>query len=55
MLDHKGVRHTVLKLAENLEIDTNELLTKESDKTVWATIDTEADPWVVIDVEVNDD
>ncbi len=50
----RGKTYSV-NIAENLEIDINELLTKESDKTVWATIDTEADPWVVIDVEVNDD
>jgi hypothetical protein len=44
-----------VKIAEDLEIDINMLLAKESDQTVWATIDTEADPWAVIDVEINDD
>jgi len=50
----RGKIYTV-KLAEDLELDINELLTKETDKTVWATIDTEADPWAVINVDVNDD
>ena len=50
----RGKTYTV-KLAEDLEIDTNALLNKESDKTIWATIDTEADPWVVVSVEVTHD
>lgn len=44
-----------VKLADDLEIDINELLAKESDKTIWANIDTEADIWVITDVEINDD
>lgn len=41
-----------VKLVEGLEIDTENLMGKESDETVWATIDTESDPWVVVDVEI---
>ncbi len=44
-----------VKLAEGLEIDSNNLMCKESDETVWATIDTESDPWLVLDVEVEKD
>jgi hypothetical protein len=44
-----------VKLAEGLEIDSNNLMCKESDETVWATIDTESDPWVVLDVEIEKD
>lgn len=50
----RGKAYSV-KLAEDLEIDTDELLNKEADKTVWATINTEADIWVVVDVEITDD
>ena len=41
-----------VKLAEGLEIDSNNIMSKDSDETVWATIDTESDPWVVVDVEM---
>ena len=44
-----------VKLAESLEIDSNNLMGKESDEIVWATIDTESDPWVVVDVEIEKD
>ena len=44
-----------VKLAEGLEIDSNNLMCKESDETVWATIDTESDPWLVLDVEIEKD
>jgi len=44
-----------VKLAEDLEIDSNNLMDKESDEIVWATIDTESDPWVVVDVEIEKD
>jgi hypothetical protein len=44
-----------VKLADDIEIDINELLAKEADKTIWATIDTEADIWVITDVEINND
>ena len=44
-----------VKLAEGLEIDSNNLMGKESDEIVWATIDTESDPWVVVDVEIEKD
>jgi hypothetical protein len=44
-----------VKLTEGLEIDNNNLMGKESDETIWATIDTESDPWVVIDVEIEKD
>ncbi|MBZ2166849.1 hypothetical protein [Methanobacterium spitsbergense] len=50
----RGKMYSV-KLADDLEIDINELLAKESDKTIWANIDTEADIWVITDVEINDD
>jgi len=43
-----------VKLADDLEININELLTTESDKTIWATIDTEPDIWVITGIE-NDD
>jgi hypothetical protein len=41
-----------VKLQEGLEIDSEALMGKESDETVWATIDTEPDPWIIIDVEI---
>jgi hypothetical protein len=41
-----------VKLADDLEIDSNQLLSKQSDEEIWATIDTESDPWVVVDVEI---
>ena len=44
-----------VKLTEGLEIDSDNLIGKESDETVWATIDTESDPWVIIDVEIEKD
>jgi len=44
-----------VKLAEGLEIDSNNLMCKESDETIWATIDTESDPWLVLDVEIEKD
>ena len=50
----RGKAYSV-KLADDLEIDTNELLNKDSDTTIWANIDTEANPWVIVDVELNDD
>ena len=50
----RGKMYSV-KLADDLEIDINELLAKESDKTIWANIDTEADIWVITDVEINND
>ncbi len=50
----RGKTYTV-KLAEGLEIDSNNLMGKESNETVWATIDTESDPWVVVDVEIEKD
>lgn len=42
-----------VKLAEDLEIDTDELFKKQAEETVWATIDTGAETWVVIDVEIS--
>jgi len=50
----RGKTYTV-KLAEGLEIDSNNLMGKESNETVWATIDTESDPWVVVVVEIEKD
>lgn len=44
-----------VKLTEGLEIDSDNLIGKESDETVWATIDTDSDPWVIIDVEIEKD
>ena len=44
-----------VKLAEGLEIDSNNLMCKKSDETVWATIDTESDPLVVLNVEIEKD
>ncbi len=41
-----------VKLDEDLEIDIETLLAKEAEETVWATIDTGADTWVVLDVEI---
>jgi len=41
-----------VKIAEDLEIDIEELLKKEENETVWATIDTGGDTWVVVDVEI---
>lgn len=41
-----------VKIAEDLEIDIEELLKKEENETVWATIDTGGDAWVVVDVEI---
>ena len=43
-----------VKLADDLEIDINELLTTETDKTIWAISETEPDIWVITDIE-NDD
>jgi hypothetical protein len=50
----RGKIYTV-KLTEGLEIDSGNLMGKESDEIVWATIDTESDPWVIIDVEIEKD
>jgi hypothetical protein len=50
----RGKSYSV-KLAEGLEIDSDTLMGKESDETVWATIDTESDPWVIVDVEIEKD
>jgi hypothetical protein len=47
----RGKAYSV-KLAEGLEIDSDALKGKESDETVWATIDTESDTWVITDVEI---
>jgi hypothetical protein len=47
----RGKTYSV-KLSEGFEIDTENLMGKEADETVWATIDTDADPWVIIDVEL---
>jgi hypothetical protein len=44
-----------VKLQEGLEIDNEALMGKETDETVWATIDTEPDPWVVVEVEIEKD
>jgi hypothetical protein len=44
-----------VKLTEGLEIDSDNLIGKESDETVWATIDTDSDPWVIIEVEIEKD
>jgi hypothetical protein len=44
-----------VKLQEGLEIDSEVLMGKEADETVWATIDTEPDPWVVLEVEIEKD
>ena len=44
-----------VKLAEGLEIDKNNLMSIESDETVWVTIDTESDPWLEVDVEIEKD
>jgi hypothetical protein len=30
-------------------------MSKESDETVWVTIDTESDPWLEVDVEIEKD
>lgn len=50
----RGKSYSV-KLAEGLEIDSDTLMGKESDETVWATIDTESDPWVIVDFEIEKD
>ena len=50
----RGKSYSV-KLAEDLGIDSDTLLGKESNETVWATIDTESDPWVIVDVEIEKD
>jgi hypothetical protein len=47
----RGKAYSV-KLTEGLEVDSDALMAKESDETVWATIDTEADVWVITDVEI---
>lgn len=47
----RGKAYTV-KLVEGLEIDSDALMGKEDNETIWATIDTEPDPWVIIDVEI---
>jgi hypothetical protein len=49
----RGKAYSV-KLTEGLEIDSDALMGKESDETVWATIDTESDPWVITDVEIEE-
>ncbi|MDD3984995.1 MAG: hypothetical protein PHY59_03690 [Methanobacterium sp.] len=40
-----------VKLADDLEIDINELLATEPDTTIWATIDTEPDVWIITGIE----
>lgn len=50
----RGKSYSV-KLTEGLEIESDTLMGKESNETVWATIDTESDPWVIIDVEIEKD
>lgn len=48
-------RTYAVKLSEEIEIDSDQLLNKQSEDTVWATIDTEADPWVVVEVEITNE
>ena len=50
----RGRTYSVI-LQEGLEIDSEALMEKEADETVWATIDTEPDPWVVVEVEIEKD
>lgn len=50
----RGKAYTV-KLKEGLEIDSDSLMEKESNETVWATIDTESETWVITDVEIEKD
>jgi hypothetical protein len=50
----RGKAYSV-KLAEGLEVDTEGLMGKESNETVWATIDTGADTWVITEVELEKD
>jgi hypothetical protein len=44
-----------VKLKEGLGIDSDSLMEKESNETVWATIDTESETWVITDVEIEKD
>jgi hypothetical protein len=50
----RGKAYSV-KLKESLEIDSDSLMEKESNETVWATIDTESETWVITDVEIEKD
>jgi hypothetical protein len=50
----RGKAYSV-KLVDGLEIDSDILMGKEADETIWATIDTEPDPWVIVDVEIEKD
>ena len=50
----RGKAYSV-KLKEGIEIDTDSLMKKESKETVWATIDTGSDTWVITDVEIEKD
>ena len=50
----RGKAYSV-KLKKGIEIDTDSLMKKESNETVWATIDTEAETWVITDVEIEKD
>ena len=50
----RGKAYSV-KLKEDIEIDSDSLMKKESNETVWATIDTESDTWVITDVEIEKD
>jgi hypothetical protein len=50
----RGKAYSV-KLKKGIEIDTDSLMKKESNETVWATIDTGEDTWVITDVEIEKD
>ena len=50
----RGKSYSV-KLKEGLEIDSDALMGKEANETVWATIDTESETWVIVDVEIEKD
>ena len=50
----RGKAYSV-KLKKGIEIDSDSLMKKKSNETVWATIDTESETWVITDVEIEKD
>ena len=50
----RGKAYSV-KLKKGIGIDSDSLMKKESNETVWATIDTESETWVITDVEIEKD
>ena len=50
----RGKAYSV-KLKKGIEIYSDSLMKKESNETVWATIDTESETWVITDVEIEKD